>query len=76
MLEPLTNTRLTRLTKIVMGCLIASVSVATSQSIYDYAETNVSTQHTGQTSITRKISSQSSGGSATSATSTTMHLRY
>lgn len=73
-LEPLTTTRLTRLTKIVMGCLIASLSVATAQSIYDLAETNILSQHTGQPNI-RKISSQSSGGSVTGITATTTHLR-
>ena len=35
LLEPLTNTRLTSLTKVVLGTLIASVSVATAQSLND-----------------------------------------
>ena len=103
LLEPLTSDRLTRLAKIVMGCLVASVSVATSQSIYDLGEANLSFHAAGQSSDTRegkgnsnvsfaststsssqqnnltacfrKLSSQSSGGSATALPTTAVQLR-
>ena len=44
LLEPLTNDRLIRLSKIVMGCLIASVSVATAQNIHEIGENNIQLQ--------------------------------
>ena len=66
LLEPLTNDRLIRLSKIVMGCLIASVSVATAQNIHEINE-NIQIQ-TAQSVNIRKISCQNNSGPATNAT--------
>ena len=66
LLEPLTNDRLIRLSKIVMGCLIASVSVATAQNIHEINE-NIQIQ-TAQSVNIRKISCQNISGPATNAT--------
>ena len=68
LLEPLTNNRLTRLSKVVMGCLIASVSVATAQNICEFSENSTQFQ-ASHASIVRKISSQNSTGTAPSTNS-------
>ena len=67
LLEPLTNDRLIRLSKIVMGCLIASVSVATAQNIHEIGENNIQLQ-TAQSFNIRKISGQNNSGPANNAT--------
>ena len=36
LLEPLTQARLSKVTKVVMGCLLASVSVSTTQSVHRF----------------------------------------
>ena len=36
LLEPLTEARLSKVTKVVMGCLLASVSVSTTQSVHRF----------------------------------------
>ena len=67
LLEPLTNDRLIRLSKIVMGCLIASVSVATAQNIHEIGENNIQLQ-TAQSLNIRKIPCQNNSGSANNVT--------
>ena len=74
-LEPLTSSRLSRLTKIVIGCLLASVSVTTAQSINELGEVSLSSQQTTNSFNSRKISSQTSGGSTTNVPTSTTHNR-
>ena len=50
-LEPLGPDRLSKLTKIVMGCLLASVSVATTQSIVSLHATNASVSSSASNSL-------------------------
>ena len=50
-LEPLNPDRLSALTKIVMGCLVASVSVATTQSIVNLLATTASASSSASNSL-------------------------
>ncbi len=65
-LEPLTADRISRLCKIVMGCLLASVSVATTQSILSLG-TNLNSSSnaaatTSSSSESLQLARMSSGG--------------